>query len=320
MDNTNLDVKNPILVNKKMKAIICPKYGPPSVLQVKEIEKPIPKDNEVLIKIISTTVTSGNVRIRSGGNFPSIYWLAVRLIFGLRKPRQPILGNELSGEIEKIGKNVKLFKKGDQVFASAGFRGGTHTEYISLPENGIVALKPVNMTFEEAAAVPVGGLTALHFVRKGNIQKGQQILIYGASGSVGSFAIQLAKNFGATVNGVCSTSNVDMVKSLGADKVIDYTEKNFTQSGEVYDIIFDAVGKISKAQCKNSLKKRGEFFSVKSSTSEKPEDLVFLKKLIEEGKVISAIDRQYPLEQIGEAHEYVDKGHKKGNVVITLNK
>lgn len=299
-----------------MKAIVQTKHGSPDGLQFLEVATPAPKANEVLIKVHATTVTAGDVVLR---RFHPWLFLPLRL-FGLRRKKIP--GHEFAGVIEAVGKDVRRFRKGDQVFGTTtGLSVGANAEYLCLPEawaQGVMAIKPTNMTYEEAAAVPVGGMTALQILRQGNIQRGQKVLIYGASGSVGTFAVQLAKHLGADVTGVCSKANVELVTSLGADQVIDYTHADFTSAGATYDVIFDAVGKSSRSRSKSSLKQNGSYLSAKSSTREKPDDLKFLSDLIEAGALKAVIDRCYPLEQTAEAHRYVDTGHKKGNVVITV--
>jgi 2-desacetyl-2-hydroxyethyl bacteriochlorophyllide A dehydrogenase len=317
-----------------MKAIECTKYGSPENLKLVEIQKPTPKENEVLIKIKATSVTSGDARIRRAD--PCI----IRLIFGFKKPRKSVLGVVVAGEIEAIGKAVTKFKVGDQVFGSAGMNFGAHAEYVSVSENGVLALKPNNMSFEEAAAIPFGATAALHFLKIPKIKQGQKVLIYGASGAIGTLAIQLAKNYGAIVTAVCSSSNFTLVKSLGADKVIDYIKEDFSKSGETYDVIFDTVGKSSFSGALKSLNKKGHLlmasagmglmlgsaitslFVTKKIVSgiikETAEDMNFIKQLIENGKLKAVIDKTYSLEQTLMAHKHVDSGHKKGNVIIAI--
>jgi len=315
---------------EKMKAIVCIKYGPPEVLQLQEVDKPTPGDKEVLIRIYATTAHVGDAKIRGlkpglGPMKDFFFKPMMRLMMGFKGPRNKILGMDLAGEIVTTGNDVKLYKKGDQVFASAyqGFKFGAYAEYICLPEDGLLALKPSNMTYEEVVPVSNGALTALLILRKANIQEGQKVLIYGASGSMGTYSVQLSKYFGAEVTGVCSTGNLEMVRSLGADKVIDYTKENFNDRGETYNVIFDSVAKIAPSQRKISLKKNGIYLDAISSSNGlkfKAEDLIFLKELCESGMLKTVIDKRFSLEEMVEAHRYVDSGRKKGNVVITVGK
>jgi NADPH:quinone reductase-like Zn-dependent oxidoreductase len=309
-----------------VKAIVCTKYGPPEVLQLKEVEKPTPKNNEVLIKIFATAVTASDCLMRRA-DLPIVMSLGRRLAVGFSKPRKPIPGAVVAGVIEAVGKDVKLFKEGDQVYGSTGLRLGAYAAYACMPEAGLVtgclAIKPATMNYEEAAAVPYGAMIALHFLSKGNIRSGQKILVYGASGAIGTSAVQLARYFGAEVTAVCSTANLALVRSLGAVKVIDYTSEDFISGGELYDFILDAVGKRKsskiKLHCKNALTPGGKYVSVDGGMPwPRVEYLVRLKQIIDEGHFRAVIDRCYPLEQIVEAHRYVDQGHKKGNVVISV--
>ena len=308
-----------------MKAMVYTRYGGPDVFELKEIEKPIPKDNELLVKVYASSVNYSSRLVRIGKHpDKKLYTLAIRLYYGFRKPKRTINGHEFAGKIEEVGKDVTLFKKGDHVFGSTtGLFHGAYAEYICVPEEwkqGMVAIKPDTMSFEEAAVIPVGGTTALNYLKKGNIQSGHKVLIYGASGSNGTFAVQLAsKHFGAKVTAVCSSTNIDLVKSLGAHNIIDYTKENFSESGELYDIVFDAVGKATPSDCKKVLAPNGIYVTVlKGGYKEKAEDLDLLGELYEEGKLKPTIDKTYPLEKTAEAHAYVDMGHKKGNVAITI--
>jgi len=317
-----------------MKAAVYTKYGTPEVLQLKDVTKPIPKDNEILIRIKATAVNSGDVRMRKADPF------AVRFIFGLFKPRKTILGTVYSGEVESVGSGVKLFKPGDEVFGHTDMNFGAHAEYIAVPEDGSVTLKPVTVTHSEAAVIPFGGVTALHFIKKAGIKPNQKVLVVGASGAVGSAAVQLAKSYGAVVTGVCSTANIDLIKTIGADKVIDYTKEDFTQHSETYDLIFDAVNTISVSRSLPVLTKKGTLILSAADLSQmmrgklaslttgrkvmmcvishKKEDMNFLRALVDTGKLKSVIDRSYSLSSIADAHAYVERGHKKGNVVIEI--
>ncbi len=330
-----------------MKAIVYTEYGSPDVLQLNEVEKPTPKDDELLIRIFAAPVSFGDILARKFNTtsprhftMPALFWLLARLDFGLSKPRKTILGSEFAGEIEAVGKTVTRFRAGDQVFGYRGASFGAYAEYLCMSENGTVTTKPANMTYEEAATVPYGALTALNLLKKVNIQSGQKVLINGASGGIGSAAVQLARHYGAEVTGVCSTPRLELVKSLGADKVIDYTQEDFTQNGETYDLIFDILGKSSFSRCKSSLTPNGRYllasFKVKqlfqmlwtsiigskkvvcALSFDKQEDLIHIKELVEAGTIKTVIDKRYPLEQAAAAHRYVEAGQKTGNVVITM--
>lgn len=322
-----------------MKAILCSKYGPPEVLKLSEVPKPVPKKSEVLIKIKATSVSVADVRIR-GFNVPPAAWLPARLFLGITKPKKPILGAELSGEIEAVGSNCKRFNVGDKVYAATLTHFGGYAEYVCLSEDGPIALKPENLNFEQAAAMPIASRTAYDYLRKANLKEGQKILIYGASGSVGTYAIQIAKHMGAEVTAICSGSNLDMVKSIGADLAVDYTQPGFTDQLGTYDVVFIAIDKLPFAICHKLMKSGAVYINVTnpmkslkqtwvSLTSKQkiymggnapdtPDDITYLKELAEKGIIKPVIDKTYPLDEIVEAHRYVDTGHKKGNVVISI--
>lgn len=322
-----------------MKAVVCTGYGPPEVLQMQDVEKPLPASNEVLVKVHATTVSMGDHRIRSF-TVPSAAWLPARMALGIRRPRRNILGIELAGEVEAVGENVRRFQKGDRVFAATLQGFGAYAEYRCLSEDGPVAAKPKNLSYEEAAAVPIGARTALHYLRKAGVQSGQDVLIYGASGSVGTYAVQMAKHFGARVTAVCSTAKIGLIRSLGADVVIDYTAEDFAKRAHRYDVVFDTVGKAAFADCMKVLKSGGSYLNCtpmlpslqvmrarlsgthKLITGEGPpetaEALDVIRELLEAGKIRVVVDRQYKLDDIVEAHRYVDQGRKQGNVVISI--
>lgn len=307
-----------------MKAVVCTRYGPPEVLELREVKKPVPKKDEILVRIQATTVHVGDARIRRF-DVPGPAWqrFAARLYLGFNRPRNAILGMDLAGEVEAVGANVKRFKPGDQIFASTASTGfGAYAEYTCIPEDSTVAVKPFNLSFEEAAPIPSGGLTALCVLGQAGMQAGQSVLIYGASGSVGTFAVQLARHLGAQVTGVCSTANMEMVRALGAAAVVDYTQEDFVAGGQQYDVVFDAVDKLDFEHGRQALKSGGVYLNVDKSSDNchlTAGDLMYLKELAEAGELKAVIDRRYPLEQIVEAHRYVDRGHKKGNVVITIS-
>ncbi len=318
-----------------MKAIVWTAYGSHEVLKYREFEKPFPKNDEVLIKIYASSVTTGDCRLRAS-KVPMGFWMLTRLAFGITKPRRPIIGMDISGEIELIGKDVELFKKGDKVYGTTGMKLGANAQYTCLSEKSALVKKPNNITHENAVAIIFGGLTAIHFLRnKAKIQKGQKILINGASGAVGVASIQLAKYYGAEITGICGTSNIKLIEALGANKVIDYTNEDFTKNNETYDVIFDMVGNLSLHKCKKSLTKVGKLILINADlitnllsisrnnlicgvAGESKEQLNFLKERIEAGELEAVIDRIYPLDRTDDAHRYVDRGHKKGNVIISV--
>lgn len=331
-----------------MKAIVCPEFGAPDVLQLKEVVKPTPKDNEVLIRVRAASVNFGDLMARNFKavsprefNMPFLFWLVGKISFGFSKPKVTILGSELAGHVEAVGKDVTKFKAGDPVFAHIGMNMGANAEYVCLPESGTIASKPFNLSYEEASTLPYGAVMAVSLLGKANLQRGQKVLINGASGGIGSMAVQLAKYYGAEVTGVCGTPRLGFVKALGADKVIDYTQEDFIQNGETYDLIFDILGRSSFSKLKRSLKPNGIYLLASFKTKallqmlwtsltgskqkvicafaiETPESLVFVKKLVEEGKVKAIVDKSFPLEQAAEAHRYVEQGRKQGNVVIRV--
>jgi len=300
-----------------MKAIVVTGSGPPEVLELREVEKPAPRDNEMLVRVHASTVTIGDAILRK---MPRVLMVPFMTLMGFRLKK--IAGHELAGVVEEVGKDIRSFRKGDHVFGTTtGLKCGANAEYVCIPEKGgrgMVAMKPSSVSFGEAAAIPIGGLTALQILRSGNVKKGDRVLIYGASGSVGTYAVQLANHYGAHVTGVCSSANLDLVRSIGAEEVIDYTKEDFRKNGETYDVVFDTVRKLKGSGCRKSLGENGVFISSWSPTRESNEDLIHMKELVETGKVRPVIDRTYPLEEVVEAHRYVDKGHKKGNVVITV--
>jgi NADPH:quinone reductase-like Zn-dependent oxidoreductase len=301
-----------------MKAVVCPRYGPPEVLRVQEVNRPVPGRGEVLVRTHAAAVTVSDCYIR-GFSVPAKFWIPMALAVGFPRPRNPVLGMALAGEIEAAGPEVTRFRKGDRVFAHTMLRRGAHAEYTCVPEAGAIARMPSNVTYEQAAAIPYGGLLALHFL-KGKIGRGQKVLVHGASGAVGTAAIQLARSFGAEVTGVCSAANHELVRSLGAGVVIDYTREDFTERRERYDVIFDAAGKTTRSRCRKALEPGGEFVSVNGKGNLHPpmEDLVLLGELVESGRMRAVIDSCYPMEKIVEAHTHVETRHKKGNVIVTV--